>query len=52
MVLWAYASYAATTAGIERRRHRPPRAFIATATALIALTGAVVIALLAVEALD
>jgi len=52
MVVWAYASYAATTVGIERRRYRPPRAFIATATALIAVTGLVVIALLAVEALD
>ena len=52
MVLWAYVSFGATTAGIERRRYRPPRAFIATATALIAVTGLVVIALLAVEALD
>ena len=52
MVLWAYASFGATTAGIERRRYRPPRAFIATATALVAVTGVVVIALLAVEALD
>ena len=52
MVLWAYVSFGATTAGIERRRYRPPRAFIATATALVAVTGVVVIALLAVEALD
>ena len=52
MVLWAYVSFGSTTAGIERRRYRPPRAFIATATALIAVTGLVVIALLAVEALD
>ena len=52
MVLWAYFSFGATTAGIERRRYRPPRAFIATATALVAVTGVVVIALLAVEALD
>src|SRR3989304_2970999 len=47
MVLWAYVSFGSTTAGIERARHRPPRAVIATAAALIA-----VIALLAVEALD
>ena len=52
MVLWAYVSFGATSAGIERRRYRPPRAFIATATALVAVTGVVVIALLAVEALD
>jgi len=52
MVVWAYATYADTTTSIERRRYHPPRAFIATATALIALTGIVVIALLAVEALD
>ena len=52
MVVWAYVSFGTTTAGIERRRYRPPRAFIATATALIAVTGLVVIALLAVEALD
>jgi putative membrane protein len=52
MVLWAYVSFGATTAGIERRRYRPPRAFITTATALIAVTGLVVIVLLAVEALD
>ena len=52
MVLWAYVSFGATTTGIERRRYRPPRAFIATATALVAVTGVVVIALLAVEALD
>ena len=52
MVLWAYVSFGATSAGIERRRYRPPRAFIATATALVAITGVVVIALLAVEALN
>jgi putative membrane protein len=52
MVVWAYVSFGTTTAGIERRRYQPPRAFIATATALIAVTGVVVIALLAVEALD
>jgi len=52
MVVWAYVSFGVTTAGIERRHYRPPRAFIATATALVAVTGVVVIALLAVEALD
>jgi len=52
MVVWAYVSFAQTAAGIERRVYRTPRAFIATATLLVAATGAVVIALLAVEALD
>ena len=53
MVVWAYVSFAVTTAGIERHhRYRPPQAFIATATLLIVVAGAVVIALLAVEALD
>jgi putative membrane protein len=52
MVVWAYVSFAQTTAGIERRVYRAPRAFIATASLLVAVTGVVVIALLAVEALD
>jgi putative membrane protein len=52
MVVWAYISFAQTTAGIERRVYRTPRAFIATATLLVAVTGSVVVALLAVEALD
>src|SRR3990172_7644358 len=43
MVLWAYVIFGAPTVGIERRRYRPPRAVIATATALIVVTGAVVI---------
>src|SRR3972149_6118532 len=34
MVVWAYVSFGATTASIERRRYRPPRAVIAPATAL------------------
>lgn len=52
MVGWAFFSFGGTTAAIERRRYRPPRTFIATATALVAVTGAVVIVLLAAEALD
>jgi putative membrane protein len=52
MVVWAFLSFGGTTEAIERRRYRPPRVFIATATALVAVTGFVVIVLLAAEALD
>ncbi len=52
MVVWAYVTFGATTAGIGRRRYRPARGLVATASLLVLVAGAVVLGLLAVEVLD
>ncbi len=52
MVVWAYVTFGATTAGIGRRRYRPARGLVATASLLVLVAGAVVLGLLAVEVVD
>ena len=52
MVVWAYVAFGTTTASIGKRRYRPGRGLVATASLLVLIAGAVVLTLLAVEVLD
>jgi len=52
MVVWAYVAFGTTTVSIGKRRYRPGRGLVATASLLVLIAGVVVLTLLAVEVLD
>ena len=52
MVAWAYVSFEVTLSDIERRSYRPPRRLVLAASALLIVTGVIILGVLAVEVFD